>query len=83
MATAHRGVGALGRGCRRPDEAALTKCGARGVLVQLATVPGVSPPVHYHSLLADGISVGMRYREFIVFHQEFIYPEYLVAYHRL
>lgn len=50
---------------------------------ELATVPNVSPPVHYHSLVADIIDVGYRYREFIVFHQEFIYPEYLLAYQRV
>ena len=43
---------------------------------------GVSPPVHHHSLLADVMDVGARYREFIVFHSEYIYPEYLVAYQR-
>ena len=28
------------------------------------------------------MDVGARYREFIVFHSEYIYPEYLVAYQR-
>jgi chemotaxis protein histidine kinase CheA len=49
---------------------------------ELDTVDGVSPPVHYHSLLADVIKVGARYREVIVFHSEYIYPEYLMAYQR-
>jgi len=49
---------------------------------ELDTVAGVSPPVHYHSLLADVVQVGQRYREFIVFHSELIYPEYVIAYHR-
>jgi hypothetical protein len=48
---------------------------------ELDTVAGVSPPVHHHSLLAD-VSPPMRYREFIVFHSEYIYPEYLLAYQR-
>mmetsp|Transcript_17426 Transcript_17426/g.44614 ORF Transcript_17426/g.44614 Transcript_17426/m.44614 type:complete len:106 (-) Transcript_17426:138-455(-) len=48
---------------------------------ELATVPGVSPSIHYHSLLAD-VSPPKRYREFITFHSERIYPEYLVAYQR-
>ena len=49
---------------------------------ELAAVPGVSPPVHHHSLLAEmGGAIG-RYREFIVFHSEYIYPEYLLAYQR-
>jgi hypothetical protein len=49
---------------------------------ELDTVTGVSPPVHHHSLLADVMDVGARYREFIVFHSEYIYPEYLLAYQR-
>ena len=49
---------------------------------ELATVPNVSPPVHYHALLADVLSAGKRYREFIVFHSEYLYPEYVIAYQR-
>jgi chemotaxis protein histidine kinase CheA len=49
---------------------------------ELDKVAGVFPPVHHHSLLADVMDVGARYREFIVFHSEYIYPEYLVAYQR-
>lgn len=49
---------------------------------ELAAVPNITPPVHYHSLLADVIASGKRYREVIVFHSEQIYPEYLVAYQR-
>jgi len=49
---------------------------------ELDTVAGISPPVHHHSLLADVMDVGQKYREFIVFHSEYIYPEYLVAYQR-
>ena len=49
---------------------------------ELDTVAGVSPPVHHHSLLADVIGIGRRYREYIVFHSEYIYPEYLLAYQR-
>ena len=48
---------------------------------ELDTVAGVSPPVLHHSLLAD-VSPPYRYREFIVFHSEYIYPEYLLAYQR-
>ena len=47
---------------------------------ELAHVPNVIPPVHYHSLIADRPQA--RYREFIVFHSEFVYPEYLIAYQR-
>jgi hypothetical protein len=50
---------------------------------ELDTVAGVSPPVHHHSLLApDPTPSNVRYREFIVFHSEYIYPEYLLAYQR-
>jgi hypothetical protein len=41
-----------------------------------------SPPkILHHSLLADVLKT-MRYREFIVFHSDYIYPEYLLAYQR-
>ncbi len=50
---------------------------------ELDTVAGVSPPVHHHSLLPpDPIPPLVRYREFIVFHSEYIYPEHLLAYQR-
>ena len=49
---------------------------------ELATVPGVDPPVHYHSLIAElGGSIA-RYREFILTHGERIRPEYVIAYQR-
>ena len=48
----------------------------------LDMVAGVSPPtVRHHSLLAD-VSPPARYREFVVFQSEYIYPEYLLAYQR-
>eukprot|EP00928_Gymnodinium_smaydae_P038930 TRINITY_DN26723_c0_g2_i1.p1 TRINITY_DN26723_c0_g2~~TRINITY_DN26723_c0_g2_i1.p1 ORF type:complete len:449 (-),score=34.26 TRINITY_DN26723_c0_g2_i1:45-1391(-) len=46
---------------------------------ELAQVPDVSPPVFYHSLLGTAFP---RFREFVVFHSQNIYPEYVVAYHR-
>ena len=49
---------------------------------ELAAVPNVTPPVHYHALLADVLSVGALYREVVVFHSELIYPEYVLAYQR-
>jgi hypothetical protein len=49
---------------------------------ELAAVPDVTPPVHYHTLLADVLGTGARYREVIVFHSERIYPEYVLAYQR-
>jgi len=40
------------------------------------------PPVHFHSLLAEtGGCIG-RHREFLQYHQDRIYPAYLLAYHR-
>eukprot|EP00658_Telonema_sp_P-2_P017161 TRINITY_DN1663_c0_g5_i1.p1 TRINITY_DN1663_c0_g5~~TRINITY_DN1663_c0_g5_i1.p1 ORF type:complete len:575 (-),score=166.73 TRINITY_DN1663_c0_g5_i1:72-1796(-) len=49
---------------------------------ELASVPGVSPPVHFHSLIAEVGGALARFREFVVFHSEYVYPEYLVAYQR-
>ena len=46
---------------------------------ELATVPGVTPPIHFHSLLGTAYP---RYREWITFHCERVYPEYLIAYQR-
>lgn len=46
---------------------------------ELASVPGVSPPVNFHSLLGLGYP---RFREFIAFHGEYVYPEYILAYQR-
>ena len=47
---------------------------------ELCTVNGVSPPAFHHSLIAE--VPAMRFREFIVFHGEYIYPEYIIAYQR-
>jgi Ca2+-binding EF-hand superfamily protein len=63
---------------------------------ELATVPGSSPAVNYHSLLVERTDGKMpehvpgqvqptavfRHREHVVFRGSFIYPEYLLAYHR-
>jgi hypothetical protein len=40
-----------------------------------------SPNILHHSLLADVLKI-WRYREFIVFHSDLIYPEHLLAYQR-
>ena len=49
---------------------------------ELSPVKGISAPnILHHSLLADVIHI-MRYREFLVFHSDYIYPEYLLAYQR-
>ena len=49
---------------------------------ELADVPHVSPSMFHHSLIAElGSSIG-RFREFVLFHGEYVYPEYLIAYQR-
>ena len=49
---------------------------------ELRPITGVSPPVHHHALIGDTGDQIDRYREFIVFHGDSLYPEYLLAYHR-
>jgi len=45
---------------------------------ELAAIPDVHPPVHYHGLLVElGESIA-RYREFVQFHETRLYPEYLL-----
>jgi hypothetical protein len=49
---------------------------------ELGPVPGISAPaILHHSLLADVLH-SMRYRELLVFHSDYIYPEYLLGYQR-
>ena len=50
---------------------------------ELATVPGVNPPVHFHSLLGEKGPGHLRHREIVLFHGEYLYPEYLLAVHRV
>lgn len=47
---------------------------------ELASVPDVSPPITHHSLIAE--PPGGQFREFIIFHTEYVLPEYLIAYQR-
>lgn len=49
---------------------------------ELSTVHGSTPPIIHHSLLAETGGKIARFREFVVFHGDRIYPEYLVAYKR-
>ena len=49
---------------------------------ELAPIPGLSPPTHHHGLVFDPPRDATRFREFILFHGEYAYPEYLLAYHR-
>ena len=48
---------------------------------ELTYVPGL-PNIYHHSLIVEkGVRVA-RHREFLLYHSESVYPEYLVAYHR-
>jgi hypothetical protein len=63
---------------------------------ELVAVPGSSPAVHFHSLLAESAATDglaehdprsrgyslKRHRELVVYHGNLVYPEYLLAYHR-
>jgi len=53
---------------------------------ELAFIPsdkGLPAGTRYHSILVETGGKVKRHREFVVFHSERIYPEYLVAFHRL
>jgi len=50
---------------------------------ELACIPNVVPPTHYHSLLVELGAAVRRYREFVQFHEGRLYPEYLLAYERV
>jgi hypothetical protein len=49
---------------------------------ELAVIEGSNPPVIHHSLLTELGQKIVRFREFVVFHGDRIYPEYLIAYTR-
>ena len=49
---------------------------------ELANVSGVQPPITHHSLIAELGAHIVRYREFVVFHGDYVSPEYLIAYQR-
>eukprot|EP00930_Biecheleria_cincta_P029094 TRINITY_DN2024_c0_g5_i1.p1 TRINITY_DN2024_c0_g5~~TRINITY_DN2024_c0_g5_i1.p1 ORF type:complete len:1437 (-),score=161.97 TRINITY_DN2024_c0_g5_i1:132-4169(-) len=54
---------------------------------ECAAIPGSSPPIPHHSLIAEkgplseGYAV-VRHREFVQFHSQRVLPEYLIAYTR-
>lgn len=50
---------------------------------ELAPILGSSPPVTHHSLVAETGGKLSRFREFVIYHGDRIYPEYLVAYQRM
>ena len=41
-----------------------------------------SAAVNYHSLVVETGGSVKRFREFVVFHREYVYPEFVVAYQR-
>jgi hypothetical protein len=52
---------------------------------ELSAVPGVTPKILHHSLIAErgkGRNAIARYREFVLFHTENVYIDYVIAYHR-
>eukprot|EP00927_Polykrikos_kofoidii_P078127 TRINITY_DN74995_c0_g1_i1.p1 TRINITY_DN74995_c0_g1~~TRINITY_DN74995_c0_g1_i1.p1 ORF type:complete len:572 (+),score=116.48 TRINITY_DN74995_c0_g1_i1:184-1716(+) len=49
---------------------------------QLTVIPGTSPPLHFHSLVAEKGEVVRRHREFVSFDGDNIVARYLVAYRR-
>ena len=46
---------------------------------ELCNMPNTEPPTPYHSLMASGV---YRYTEYVVFHSDLTYPEYLLAFQR-
>jgi hypothetical protein len=49
---------------------------------ELSPVPGVTPPIEHHSLIAELGKDIVRYREFVLFHSEYVHIDYVIAYHR-
>jgi hypothetical protein len=49
---------------------------------ELSAVQGVIPPIYHHSLIAELGSAIVRYREFVLFHSEYVHIDYVIAYHR-
>jgi len=77
-------TGVYATSCDTGEQVYASGAGGSIIYRELAKVPGLSTasPVHHHSLLVDVIRVHMRYREFVVFHSDLIYPEYVIAYKR-
>jgi hypothetical protein len=49
---------------------------------ELSAVPGVTPPIFHHSLIAELGRDLMRYREFVLFNDNYVHIDYVIAYHR-
>ena len=63
--------------------AAAAPCFERENTRELARVPNVNPPIHYHALLGEKGPGHLRHREVVLFHGEYLYPEYLLGVHRV
>ena len=52
---------------------------------ELGTIPGVTPATLFHGLIVEDHKppTNLRFREFLVFHGEYAYPEYMLAYRRV
>ncbi len=83
---------ALGHYVRTRDAAPTCKSidGGGGVPVfarenprELGSVPNVNPPIHFHALIGETGPGHLRHREVVVFHGEYLYPEYLLGVQRL
>merc|ERR1712019_271100 len=75
----------LGHFCTTKDGATVQGSGANlwsSAQRELSCIPGTTPPEPFHGLLAEVGGRIQRYREFITFHGDRIYPEYLIAYQR-
>merc|ERR1712187_835499 len=75
----------LGHFCKTKDGATIMDSGENiwsSAQRELSYIPRVTPPEPFHGLLAEVGGRIQRYREFITFHGDRIYPEYLVAYQR-
>ena len=48
---------------------------------ELGPIPSISPPAPHHGLVVENRAL-IRFREILVFHGEYAYPEYLLAYRR-
>ena len=68
--------GAGGAGANAP-------CFARENPRELACVPKVNPPIHYHALIGEKGPGHLRHREVVLFHGEYLYPEYLLGVQRV
>jgi hypothetical protein len=77
---------ALGHFCRTQDARKELDTGSglwSSEKRELAPITGTSPPEPYHALVAETGGTIQRFREFVTFHGDRVYPEYLLAYQRV